>query len=201
MPHIFFQKLEKRHSTQSLLPFNSLPNLEDLDQRVGLSLQDSIRNSDFYLPSFGSSFGIGAPYGYSPSPWASNWTSNWGQPSLWASQWSSPWASNSGWSVPWSSPWASNSGWSSPWSSPWASNSGWSSPWASSPAWGSATASNSGWSSPWASSPAWGSATASNSGWSSPWASPWPSSVGYQSSAYPPGTRYGLIKRSNLKKA
>lgn len=170
MPHIFFQKLEKRHSTQSLLPFNSLPNLEDLDQRVGLSLQDSIRNSEFYLPSFGSSFGMGAPYGYSPSPWASNWTSNWGQPSLWAS--------NTGWSVPWSSPWASNSGWSSPWSSPWAS------------------------------SPAWGSVTASNSGWSTSWSSPWPF-VGYQSkdtpgpgdAGYPPGTWYGLIKRSNLKKA
>ena len=115
MPHIFFQKLEKRHNTQTLSPFNTF---------------------GFDVVAY-PEYGIGLPY----DPWTNSYNS-------W-SNWSSPW---------------SNWGWSSP-----------------------------GYN--------WNpfepvliyAAPVPSSGWSS--VSPWAGS----DSAYPPGTLYGLIKRSNLK--
>ena len=94
--------------------------------------------------------------------------------------WSSP-VSTWGWSTP-----ISNWGWSSPWSdwsSPW---SNWSSPWSN-------------WSSPWSNwnEPVLIYAAPAPSPWTPDWSSsyPWTGT----DTPYPPGTLYGLIKRSNLK--
>ena len=176
MPHIFFNKLEQRKSTQSFFPFYQLP----FDQ-----------NYNSFGPSTALLYGIGispnpaggAPYGFNPSyqyPWSSNWGwSSWG-PQI------SPWQSNWGWSSPswgysqyspWSSPWQSNWGWSSQWASP-QSNWGWS---------------NNIWSGGNPIEPVLLYAAPAPS---SPWASssPWTGS----DASYPPGTLYGLVKRSNL---
>ena len=174
MPHIFFNKLEKRESTQSFFPL--------------YQYSFNPYNSSFGSPSNVLIYAIGvsdpstnfAPYGFGSSyqyPWSSNWGwPSWGSPQIspWPSPWSSPWQSNWGWSSPWgfpqSSSWSypgqSNWGWSSsplPWSSSWSSN------------WGGYT--------PLPSNPPW----SPNSQWTG------------SDSSYPPGTLYGLIKRANLQ--
>ena len=218
MPHIFFQKLEKRRSTDSLWPFNPFDKFEGLEQQVGFNIQDHMRDDGIY--SFDSYFGFSNQfpdsgmrllYGAgipSESPWSSDW--GWhssggacigmlygvGIPS--GQDWSSPWPINDGrWS--WSPGGAcigmlygvglpSGPDWSSPWSSDWS--------WSPGGAcigmlYGVGLPSGSNWSLPWSSNWGW-SPGASNLPWSS--GSPWSGS----DSAYPPGTLYGLIKRAHL---
>ena len=169
MPHIFFKKLEQRQSTQSFFPYYQLP-------------------FDPNYSSFGSPvllYGIGistnqanlSPYGFAPSyqyPWSPNWGwSSWGSPQI--SSWTSPWQSNWGWSSPsWGFPQYSS------WSSPGQSNWGWSS-------WGSPPISS--WSSNWG----WSTSAPSNPPWY-----PGSSWTGGSDTSYPPGTLYGLVKRSHL---
>jgi len=95
----------------------------------------------------------------------------------------SPWSSYSSYYTPWSyTPWSPIGSFYSPWSgasSLWSFPSfAWGSPWGS---WDNL------WSAPWSSS------------WSSPSSTPWISPGSGSSSPYPPGTLYGLVKRSNLK--
>ena len=159
MPHIFFRKLEKRKSTQSLFTLSALTGLEGLEQSLATSIQSQTRSLSqlFTTPyPFGSFYSPFSPYSSYYSPWS------------YFGQSYSPWSS-------WYSPYSYGfSSWASPWSYPLYSGY---SPWSS-------------WSYP-------------TSAWSYPWTNNWayPTSPTYpgSSSAYPPGTLYGLVKRSNLK--
>lgn len=140
MAHIFFKKLERRKSTQTIFPLDSVSGLESLEQNLGNSILSQTRSlSQFFTPSY--------PFGTFYSPWSPY------------SSYYSPWLPFGQSLFPWS---PLSSLWASPWST-------WSYPWSS-------------WSYPWSS-------------WSYPWSVP---STG-TTTPYPPGTLYGLIKRSNLK--
>ena len=184
MPHIFFNKLEQRKSTQSLFPyFPSYNSPYGAQNAIAIYAAPAPSNSGYqsYNP-YGSYtnnfFSMGYPYqgsyqsGYPASPY---------------SNYSYPWSSGSGWSSPYASPWSLRPSYlqqPSYWQQP---NWGWSS-----------------WSSP--NSSYWPS-----SGWGGGY-NPYPTSQyptsqwmpstpysGSGSSSYTPGTLYGLVKRSNLK--
>jgi len=99
MPHIFFENLEKRRNTQTLVPFSSFNNLENLEQQMGLSVHNQIYDPDTIFSPFipyvdnpytymVSYYGIGVPY---ESPWVYPQMIPWDS---WSSQWNSPWPSS-----------------------------------------------------------------------------------------------------------
>ena len=44
MAHIFFRRLERRYSTQALLPMNYMPQLDELETWIGRSIQNQSQN-------------------------------------------------------------------------------------------------------------------------------------------------------------
>jgi hypothetical protein len=79
MAHIFFRRLERRYSTQALLPMNYMPQLNELEIWIGLSIQNQTQN---LAPIYqGSPFGyntLGSTYGPNPTSWSATgaWNSN-----------------------------------------------------------------------------------------------------------------------------
>jgi len=169
MAHIFFERLEKRHSTQSLFPYNNIFNLDQMEKWVGNSVLNQTQG--FQRPNFWSSSPYYSSYqSYNFSPSSSFFGSSFlPQMTSWPSQTNS-----------WS-PWTyAQSSWTSPMS------------------FGANTWSNPIY--PWNSFlkpltyPSSGMMVSAPSG----------TTISYPSGTttqypYPPGTRYGLIKRSHLK--
>ena len=113
MPHIFFEPLEKRQSTQTLFPTFGNTAIAIYSAPVpeyGVGIGYTPPSNNYLL------YGINPPsIGY--SPWSGGGLFGWSNPfsnynpwSSWGSSWSSPWSS---WGSSWSSPWGSGS-WSSP---------------------------------------------------------------------------------------
>lgn len=176
MPHIFFKNLERRRNTQTLVPFSSFNNLENLEQQMGLSINYQIYDPDMYLSPFISYadnpyaymvtyYGLGVPY---ESPWAYPQIFPWDS---WSSQWNSAWPSSR--AFPW------NYTQSSDRSANWLSN---------------VVSNLFSLKSPLSSSSSPYSELSIPLPDPDPWFDPW------NDPSYPPGTRYGLIKRSNLLK-
>ena len=131
MARIFFNQLEKRKSTQTLLTLSALPGLTGLEQTLASSIGTQTRGlSQLFSPlyPYGTFYSPVSPYSSYFTPWSpfGSYYSPWTTP---YSTWSSPFASLiSPWSS-WTSPWSS---WTSPWSSwisPWST---WTTPWTSS---------------------------------------------------------------------
>ena len=115
MPHIFFENLESRRSTQTLYGGYSPSGSS------GVLYYGILPPSNNIQPLYGAPvtyYGISDPYP-SPSSLFPSWGSGWGfNPYMPYNTWSSPWSSSwsSPWSNSWSNPWDS---WSNPFSGFW----------------------------------------------------------------------------------
>ena len=124
MSSIYFKRLERRKSTQSLIPLNTFPGLDALEQGIGSSIQYQARASSQLFPypySYGGFFSPWSSYSSYYTPWSYTPWSPFGS-------FYSPWSGASSFmsypSFAWGSPWSSwgnlwSSAWSTPWSSPW----------------------------------------------------------------------------------
>ena len=102
MPHIFFKNLEKRRSTQTLVPFNGFSDLGNIGQlaELGDHIYDPAINVYPFVPYdnnpyiyMTSNYGLGAPY---ESCWYYPQIFPWGDPQVipwnpWSSHWNSVW--------------------------------------------------------------------------------------------------------------
>jgi len=99
MAHIFFRRLERRFSTQALLPINYIPQLGELETWIGRSIRNQTQNlAQFYQGSPFGNHNLGSTYGFNPTSWStygawnSNSWSSWQNPVI-------PWT-NTGISLP-----------------------------------------------------------------------------------------------------
>lgn len=184
MAHIFFKRLERRYSTQSLFPWGSLPDLGSLDRLAGQSLQSQTQNLKQFYQIQQASYNFLGQANLYPQAQAVNWypmgqQANWNifnMPALpYMNSWTSPFSS---WIPSWT-------GFTDLWNRQTYS-----------------------WPLENSLLPDFPQALQGFIPVIKPQSTPWSSFSTYtqwgfsqseEPPPYPPGTRYGLIKRSNLK--
>lgn len=94
MAHIFFRRLERRYSTQALLPMNYMPQLDELETWIGRSIQNQSQNlaqvyqgSPFWYNTLGSTFGSNPTFWSASGARNSNAWSSWQNP---VTSWTNP---------------------------------------------------------------------------------------------------------------